>query len=1411
MDCASAQICLICSHRTLRSSQSVARTAKFSTNGETLYASFDEDDLRKNVYGDKKSSPRGWKAKINTGADGNIFELVENAKREKPKEETGKKGAAHKDVKEWEYFVKTVQIDGQVYDLLANVRKKPDGEYVYSIQLNENKKKTPAPPRQYRDGTAKAENRPVRVPTDVSDSSVAESKDAVKKESVRGVKEAAEEAEALREQNEMLKKQNERLDTLNKQLQKQMTTTGAREVNRKAVKDLSRKLLRDYGSSMKLSELEGKLADVYDRLASGRMDGETWSEETRAIAQEIAENVLTQSNPLYEDMQELYRQIKGKRLKLSEDERGDVIQSGLDYNSFRKKYFGSIYLADNGQDVDSFYSELSDQYPGWFPREIYSQGEQLVKIAEVFDKLKPLQASAYSGEELDRVTSYIAGDIRESYFDIPDASVSLADQIYAREAAKYEKARERDRDYMQKQLRKERERFDRKLHEATEQFVETNRRDLNRREAADRRKSIMREAERLSKRLLRPTDTAHIPQEFRGAVLNLLEYINMESQYEWKEQPDGTYKRVKAGMGDKATARTERARELREELEALEKSGSFSIDPELNDRLKELAGYADIKLDNMTREQLDTVWNVMQAVRHAISTADTMFGNSKYRTISELTGKLKADNDWKQDAKQFTGVRKMVSDLMGLDQMAPETFLHKIGKAGDELFRQLREAADVQTVILKGAADYAQNAIKDSGLDIAALEKETNEFELESGNTLTLSTAQIMELYELMKREQAEAHIRIGGLRPGAIRKKNGETITRSKAEKVTDGDLAKILGILTPEQKALADKLQRYMSGKLAESGNEASMRVYGYQKFNEPNYWPIRVNKGEVASDPAKEAGSRTIPGFGMTKAVIPQSSNGIMLGSFFDTYLDHVSQMATYAAYLEANENATKFLNYRFVDEEGVPTGETTKTLMTKIYGDGGQRYFEKLLSDIAQGTKTGNDGSVMDKLIGNTKAAAVGANLRVILQQPTSILRAAEMLDTKYMAEGFAKSWKTGWNKALKYAPIAQWKDWGYFEIDTGRNLRSVIIGEESRTEKLRNASMELAGLADSYAWGKLWNSVEAEIKDTQPGLTGDAFNEACKERFTEVIYRTQVVDSVLNRTQIMRKSGINRMATSFMSEPSKVYNMMQRDLNEILDARERHDKPTLAAAKKHFWHTTTVLVVSSAVNAVAQAVMDAMRDDDKEKKYGEKFSKEWVANMLDSLNPATYIPYVKDIWSLVQGYDVGRMDMSAISDTVKATKKLFKAVEGEGTKSIADAGLDEALQLLKIMGIPAANVKRDIQAIVQTTLNQAELYEQQYRMDKLLLSDSSTNNSVFYADLWAAFRNDYEDYAAIYADMLRSGFEEDKIKESMEDKMKKEYGVSSVKELPVRWNDIKGSKAGAEKWKKMVDCKMKLDT
>ena len=130
----------------LMENQYRGRTAKFTNNGEVLYARFAKEDINKNIYGDKKSDKPGHDAKINTGADGDIFDLVENARYDHSEDERGKTTKAHRGIQSWDYFVKKVQIDGKVFDLIANVRKSSNAEYVYSIQLNEDKSTEAAPP-----------------------------------------------------------------------------------------------------------------------------------------------------------------------------------------------------------------------------------------------------------------------------------------------------------------------------------------------------------------------------------------------------------------------------------------------------------------------------------------------------------------------------------------------------------------------------------------------------------------------------------------------------------------------------------------------------------------------------------------------------------------------------------------------------------------------------------------------------------------------------------------------------------------------------------------------------------------------------------------------------------------------------------------------------------------------------------------------------------------------------------------------------------------------------------------------------------------------------------------------------------------------------------------------------------------
>ena len=122
----------------LMKNQYQGKTAKFVRNGHSYYAQFDRNSIRKPIYGDKRSTAAGRDALVNAGADGDLFNLVENSRYKGSKVNTKK----HTHADYFDYFIKTVQIDGAVFDLIADVEKKygTGDEYIYTLALTENKK-----------------------------------------------------------------------------------------------------------------------------------------------------------------------------------------------------------------------------------------------------------------------------------------------------------------------------------------------------------------------------------------------------------------------------------------------------------------------------------------------------------------------------------------------------------------------------------------------------------------------------------------------------------------------------------------------------------------------------------------------------------------------------------------------------------------------------------------------------------------------------------------------------------------------------------------------------------------------------------------------------------------------------------------------------------------------------------------------------------------------------------------------------------------------------------------------------------------------------------------------------------------------------------------------------------------------
>lgn len=1217
---------------------------------------------------------------------------------------------------------------------------------------------------------------------------------------------------ALQEENSLLR---ERVEYWRGQTRRTERVT----TDKKAVERAARELIRSYNSSLETAEIAGELQSLYDYIASGRdgSDELTYTEARRrsdAIARKLVDSAAVLEDDAYRDYADLRSYLRSTPLSISAEDSHDI----ADFGDFRRRNFGRMTIRSGPTNIDQVYQEMSGMWPEFFDETRESTpSDQLVHIAEVLDGIyRVTERNPFSGY-FDAAVTDASNEVMERFFDLPQTRPTFADrqarklddakaagrrrlaEQRERSDARLNELRQQNRERVQRAIQREQETRARQIDRLKTRYAARDAAGRERRSARELRARISRHVADLSRRLLRPSDKQHIPEQLRTAVAAMLDAINLESVY--TVDPE-TGRRRKGGNGD-PTKRTEAFRALRQAYANITKDGAdytLIIDPDLMDNLTELEAMRDTPLAEMGTAQLSTVWATVRAVEASIRTANRMLGESRFRTISQVAEGIRNDNIMRQDRGDYRGILGKVDRLVNLDMLTPQGYFHRMGPTGDALFRMLRSAQDRHIEIMRSAQETTRDII--GSVDTTQLERETHTFDVD-GQKLTMSTAQIMALYELMKRQQAQEHIFTGGIRPEAVRTGRGlRENRRADAVHVTVEDLAEITGVLTEEQVKIADALQKYMGGQLAELGNQASMEVYGYRKFTEPNYFPIQVDRNQTQRDIAKEAQAQTIAGRGFTKGTVPRANNAVMVGSIFDIFASHVNDMATYSAWLPTMENVRRIRDFTFRDSEGNRTG-TVKSVIERVFGRNGNAYLNKLVDDLNQGVRTAGSGNFMDSIVGNYKAAAVAANLRVIAQQPTAILRALNTMDAKYLLAGTVR--RGDWEKVMKYAPIARWKDWGYFDINTGRQMKDVLLGSSTRLEKLRQAGMAGAGKADSIAWARLWNAVEAETKDRRPGLKPgtDAFYRAVGDRFSEIVDQTQVVDGILQRSQIMRSSdALTKISTSFMGEPTKSYNMF---VNAVYDLRHATSQQGRSRAKRALARTTTALAVSFTVNAIMQSLVDALRDDDKETDYWEKvfqaftgftgdeetvldyWNSFWSGNLEASYNPLAYMPYFKDLVSIAQGYDVTRMDMEATEKVWSAFTNMRSALSGEGRYSIAGASANMLAEVARLFGLPVANIKRDVQAVATTAAIETDNYLMQYRMDKALLNIGYQGNRSGFMDiLYAASVNDPEAYEIIYEDMVASGITEDQIRTAMESRMKEDQGVESVDELSRRY-------------------------
>lgn len=1188
--------------------------------------------------------------------------------------------------------------------------------------------------------------------------------------------ENAQEIAALKRENESLK---ERVEYWKGQTRRSQGVT----TDRKSVQKAADALVKDYGAEISGSDIAGDLQSLYDYIASGK-DGKdelTYAEARRrsdAIAERIAESAVEVDDRAYKEYAGLRKYLKDTKLTLTEADAAEI----TDFNEFRKSLFGKLKI-NKGEhtNVDQIYSELSSQYPEFFNEaQDTNISDQVQRIADVANRLyKVTEYNPFEGYMGQAVAS-ISNDIMDRFFDLPQTKKTFAD----RAAEQVQEARFQGRQAANdaflagqmaqgrqdaKRLRstaqalaKERTRRAEQVQALKERYRE---KDVTRRDNQKRRElraKIVRHASALSQKLLRPTDNQHIPEDMRSAVAKVLESINQESSPNARSftLDPVTKERIYKEKGE-PTNRTVAFQNLKEQYQKIAQDGDMVVDPSLlggddvTGGFSEVIKMGDTRLADLTTEQLKTMWNVLKSVEHSVTTAGKTLASEKFETTKQFADALRMDG--------MTRRRKLGNNV-AISLETPYTFFAHFGKTGKDIYRMLRNAQDHQEIMARDVAEKVHQILGDAKTGIrenavTSMNEEVHHFTTTEGHELDLTTAQAMELYLLSERKQAEDHLLKGGIVqpeikiPGKTKIPRGTDVIHLSAE-----DIQSIVKVLTSEQIRIADGLQKLTTGVLANYGNEASMKAYGYKKFTEQDYWPIKSAKEALHSSQEKDSGNvRSIKNIGMAQAVKPNAATPLSIRGVFDTFADHASDMIDYAAWLCPMEDANRLYNFQFRDSEGNLV-QTVKGYLEEKGGQGSQQYWQKLMGDIQNGIKTKDFEPLTDKFakgIGSFKGAAVGANVRVVIQQPSAFFRASAVLDPADMARGLTGGVTkgNGWEKALTHSPIAMRKDVGSFDISSPYTLNDRFYGKEGIANKINDKTGAPAGKADAVTWGALWNACEWQVKRERPNLRpgSNEFYSAVNEVFTDMIDQTQVVDGILQRSNITRgKSDLAKQATSFMGEPIMSLNVFMRAWDNM---RYEENPAKRSKAIKTVGRAAAALLVTDVVNALAQSIADAGRDDDPDKDYWEKFltaltgitggektTKELLqhivleGNLGSNVNKLGSIPFVKDILSLTQGYSVSRTDMQVFSDIVSASKDFTASMGGSGKKTREEALTNMFAACSKLFGLPVANIKRDAMAAVRTAVQATGNVALEYEFEKFTYNIYSTANKSRYLNL-----------------------------------------------------------------------------
>lgn len=1148
------------------------------------------------------------------------------------------------------------------------------------------------------------------------------------------------------------------VSTENNELRKAFDIQTVRTAEDSSVAKVAAYLRKQYDSTYKKSDLVSNLAGLYNYItnAGETIDNEYVWRTAKSIAANVLANTQYKDTTLYEDYKQLRERIRTQNILVPDSVKADM----ADYNAFRKRNFGRMRLSnDSGIALDKFYSELSSEEPAFFPSDAVLS-EQLENIENFFVSTSPVY---YNGAEmmaeseglsLDEYTNIVAADIFNQYFDVPEVK-SYVSGSHQREMQELKTAYETEISDMrtlyqqryedqlvalraenEQRLAEMKNKNDSALQKLKERNLETiakqkahfkdvSKRATQRRNASKLRESIRRNLKKIARLGAKPDKKKHIPNAILDSVKAFADTITLDNTKQDQKIRD-------------------RLNQFRDAFESIKKDDSeYAVMAEaykdyISAQIIELQNtVGDKTIKQLSVAELEQIDKLVKMTAKSISNINKLFNKERNATIDAYAERVESELAPLRKERVFNNSAK---SLM-FNSMKPEYFFQYLGSDTFlELYHDLRHGEDVWAVDVQGAREKALELRKKYGWH--EWDRKSKQKFSTIGGEIELTLQERLGIYANSLGEHTKNHLLGGGFKyqpakHDTLKSRFSRDTNDNKSHRLSEENIADISASLSEEQQAYVKDMITYLSTVMGAKGNEISRALYDIDLFTEKMYYPAKVDSESRHQSTKEVRAEKQLKNAGFTNAAIQNAKQPVVLMDFDDVWAQHIDEMSKYHAFVLPLENLDRVYNLYSVKDGQY---SSIKEVIKDAYGSKALDYIEDLIKDINGGVVQEAGTDIISRLTSLFKKNAVFASMSVTIQQPSAIARALSEVDAKY----FAKTTGSGFNRKSyeemkKYAPIAVIKEMGYFDTNMAQNTVDYLNKDfyEGAKEKLsafrkdgsyRDDVMTFfASKADEITWTHIWNAVKAETKANHPELSDNSEQllQKAGERFTEIITKTQVYDSVFSRSGLMRSrdSGV-RNAMAFMAEPTTSLNMLS---NAIIQAKRGK------ISKKQGARVLGSLVVSSALNALLQTIVTAARSDDDDKEYAEVYLAQLLPNFIDNLNPINQIAFLKDIVSIFQGYDVTRSDMSVITDLYKALQKL-----GSENVALHDKITGLAGAVAALFGLPLKNVIRDVKAAVNVIKDAFD--DDQYNRDDAVREFKDEMNSYLGFEL---FRTDLE--------------------------------------------------------------------